>query len=78
MLWSESDRIKHFENVIKHYEEKGQQLPAQFAENLEFHQREKAAIDKIRAHYWPNKKENKKGHTPVVGQVMISFMIQQS
>lgn len=42
-LWSESDRIKHFENVVRHYVESGQQLPTQFAENLEFHQSEKAA-----------------------------------
>ncbi len=63
-LWAESERVKHFENVVHHYQSRNLPLPQQFAENLESHNTVRPAMETIRKHHWPLKKDPTKAKHP--------------
>ena len=63
-IWSESERIKHFENVVAHYKRKDQPVPAQFTQSEAAHLVERDAINKERVSLWATAKNPERPRHP--------------
>lgn len=68
--WSESEKMRASEQIIKYYEDQGLPVPDRYEPQVEFFRDSKSSVDHMRKVLWPNKSDPNVARHPRRGRLI--------